>query len=126
MTFPYPILNWGQTVTILNRYVSGQDDYGNDVYSYTPQQVSNCSVQQASTRENLQFTDQVTTGIIVFVPYGTQVGYLDAVVVNGVTYEVTGNPTSWVSPWTGHTAPIRIQATVVEGASALCLVPNLP
>jgi hypothetical protein len=107
----------GMNVTIVNRVVTGVDDFGNDVYGSTSTVVGPCSVQPASSRESLSFADQLTSGIVVFAPYGTDVGYIDAVIVDGVQYEVTGQPDVWSSPFTGGTAPVRIDATLVKGAS---------
>jgi hypothetical protein len=53
----------------------------------------------------------------VFVPYGTDVSFIDAVIVAGVQYEVNGQPDIWKSPFSGNTSPIRIDATEVEGAA---------
>lgn len=113
----YPSFIYGDTVTVLQRFVSGQDEYGNDVYSYTSLDVSNCSVQQATSREAIAFTDQVVTGIVVFMPFGTDVTYLYAIVVDGVQYEVNANPDHWTSPFSGRSAPIRVQGILAEGAS---------
>jgi hypothetical protein len=114
-----PIMPHGQMLTFTQRTVSGQDQFGNDVYSETQVQIGPCSVQYGSSRESAgNFTDQVTTGLVVFVPYGTDLTYLDAVLYNGVKYELTAEPESWVSPWSGSVAPIRVFATVVKGASA--------
>jgi hypothetical protein len=107
----------GVTVTLVRRSVSGQDEFGNDVYTETTEDVQPCSIQQGSSRENLSFTDQVITGVIVFIPYGTDLTYLDAIIYNGVKFEVAGDPDVWVSPWSGNTAPIRVYANVVKGAA---------
>jgi ketosteroid isomerase-like protein len=97
--------------------VAGQDEYGNDTLSFTEVQVGPCSVQQTTSREAINFTDQVATSVLVFMPYGTDVGFLDAMIINDVEYEVTGDPTDWVSPFSGHTAPIRVTGQLVKGAS---------
>jgi hypothetical protein len=104
-------------VTVRNRYLSGTDDYGNDTYYFIEHTVGPCAVQQASSREALTYTDQVATVIIVFMPYGTKIGYLDSFVLNGVEYEVREDPEVWQSPFSGHTSPIRVQGEIVKGAS---------
>jgi hypothetical protein len=110
-------MNGGFTVTLVNRVPSGTtDDYGNDVYNEVSTDVSDCSVQPASSRENLAFEDQLTSGIVVFLPFGTDVSYIDAIIWNGDKYEVTGAPNMWTSPFSGHTAPIRVDATLIKGA----------
>jgi hypothetical protein len=117
MTWPYPVLPFGQTVTLLHRTVSGQDQFGNDVYASTPETVTNVAIQPGSHTERTSFTDQVTTNLQVFLPSGTSIGYLDAIVWNGDTYEISGDPAIHISPFSGHAGPIRVTATIVKGAS---------
>lgn len=112
MTFPY-----GQTVTNIRRYVSGADEFGNDVYSYTSEDVAGCVVQPSGSNETVQFTDQVSTSIVVYYPFGTDIVAIDAFMVAGVKYEVEGDPSHWVSPFSGHTAPIEVRGSRVTGVS---------
>jgi hypothetical protein len=114
----YPALPNGQYVTLRHRVVAGRDEYNNDTLAYTEVQVGPCSVQQTSSREVASnFTDQVVTGVLVFMPYGTDVAYLDAIILqDGTEYEVTADPDSWVSPFSGHTAPVRVTGQLVKGA----------
>ena len=113
----YPALPYGETITIRQRVVSGQDEYGNDTLSFVEVQVGPCSIQQGQSGEVRAYTDRVTTDITVFVPYGTDVGFLDVIIVDGVEYEVLGDPAHWVSTFSGRTAPIRISGQIVKGAS---------
>ena len=113
----YPALPHGQYVILRHRVVAGHDEFNNDTYAFTEVQVGPCSVQQTTSREAIDFSDQVSTGVLVFVPYGTNVGFLDAIIIDGVEYEITGDPEGWVSPFSGHTAPVRISAQMVKGAS---------
>jgi hypothetical protein len=113
MTFPY-----GQTVTLLKRVLSGRDEYGNDEYTNVSEPVSGCVVQPAASTENIQFTDQVDSGVTVFLPYGTDVSYLDALVIGGQKYEVQGVPGTWTSPFSGRSAPVQVSASRVSGVSA--------
>jgi hypothetical protein len=110
--FPY-----AQTLTLLRRVLAEPDAYGNDTYTDVAVQVPGCVVQPAGSAEVLQFTDQVSTDITVFIPYGTEVGPLDALVVNGTTYEIQGIPQMWRSPFSGHTSPLQVRASIVTGAS---------
>lgn len=107
----------GKMVTLVRRTVTGTDDFNNDIYSSTTEEAGPCSVQPSTSRESLGFAEQLITGIVVFLPYGTNVNYLDAVIVDGVQYEINGAPDTWASPFTGSVAPIRIEGTIVEGAS---------
>jgi hypothetical protein len=113
----HPALANGQYVTLRHRVVAGQDEYNNDTYAFTEVQVGPCSVQPTSSRESINFTDQVTTGVLVFMPHGTNLSFLDAIIVDGIEYEVIGDPESWVSPFSGHTAPVRVSGQLVKGAS---------
>lgn len=112
MSFPY-----GQTVTVIGRSVSGQDAYGNDTYSETRTDITPCVVQTAGSVETIQFTDQVSDDLTIFLPFGTDLTAIDAVEVGGVRYEVQGDPSEWTSPFSGHSAPIQIRATKITGAS---------
>jgi hypothetical protein len=113
-THPFP---YAQTITLLHRVLAEPDEYGNDTYSDVPMQVSGCVVQPAGSNEITQFTDQVSTDITVFMPYGTEVSALDGLVINGVKYEIAGIPQQWRSPFSGHTSPLQIRASLVTGAS---------
>lgn len=113
----YPALPHGQYVTLRHRVVAGQDSYNNDTYAFTEVNVGPCSVQQTTSREAVNFADQVATSVLVFMPYGTNVSFLDAVIIDGVEYEVIGDPDNWISPFSGHTAPVRVSGQLVKGAS---------
>jgi SPP1 family predicted phage head-tail adaptor len=107
----------GVTVTIVRRTVSGTDSFGNDTYTSVNEDVQYCSIQPAASRENLDFSDQLTSDVVVFVPYGTDVEYIDAIIVDGVQYEVRAQPDVWRSPFSGSTAPVRIEGILVVGAA---------
>jgi SPP1 family predicted phage head-tail adaptor len=113
----YPALPYGKMVTLRHRVVAGQDEYNNETYAFTEVQVGPCSVQQGHSGEEVAYTDRVTTDITVYVPYGTDVGYLDAIIVDDVEYEVTGDPSHWMSPFSGRSSPIRVFGQIVKGAS---------
>lgn len=110
--FPY-----GVTVTVVSRTLTGKDDYGNDVYEDATFDVPFCSVQPGGTNETTQFTDQLSSEIVAYLPYGTDVEFLSALIVNGITYEVQGKPNVWESPFSGNTAPVEVRATKVSGVS---------
>jgi len=114
----YPVFPYGVNMTLIKRTVSGQDSYGNDVYAETPRVIGNCVFQPAGSTENLAFTDQVNTSDVIFMPFGTPVGPLDAIEYQGVRYEVVGEVSSWVSPFSGRTSPIRINVSKITGVTA--------
>lgn len=113
-THPFP---YSQTITLLRRVLAEPDEYGNDTYTDVPVQVPYCVVQPASSSEATQFTEQVSTDITVFMPYGTEVSALDGLIINGVKYEIAGIPQQWLSPFSGHTSPLQVRASLVTGAS---------
>jgi len=115
MTFPS--FNNGVTVTLVRKTVTGQDEFGNDVYTSTNVDVWPCSVQPAASREVLAFADQITAQITVFFPSNADITYVDAIIWNGNQYEITGVPDQWQSPFSGHISPIRIDGTLIEGAA---------
>ena len=113
MSFPY-----GQTVTIVRRTVTGQDEYGNDVYTETTEDVTLVVVQPSGSTENIQFTDQVSIGMVFYFPYGTVINPTDAISFAGDKYEVEGNPQAWPpSPFSGNFSPIEVRATLITGVS---------
>lgn len=113
MPFPY-----GQTVTIRRRTVSGTDEFNNDVYTSVSEDVPLCVVQPGSSGEQIQFSDQLSAGIVVYFPSGTDLSHIDAIVVDGAEYEVDGRPDEWTSPFSGHVGPVQVRATKVTGVSA--------
>jgi hypothetical protein len=115
---PYPQFKDGKTVTIVRRVLAGKDEYGNDMYTETTEDIPGCSVQPAGSSENVSFNDQVISGVVVYFPYGTNIGATDAIQIGNIEYEVTGDPSSWMSSFSGNTAPIEVRARRVTGASA--------
>jgi hypothetical protein len=113
----YPALPNGKWVTLRHRVVAGQDEYGNDTLSFTEVRIGPCSVQQGHSGEVESYTDRTITDITVFVPSGTDVGFLDVMIVDDVEYEVMGDPAHWQSPFSGHQSPIRVSGQLVKGAS---------
>jgi len=109
---------YGQTVTLRRRSVSGQDGYGNDTYAFVEENISPCAVQPGGSGEELQFADRLTSDITVFLPPGTDISYVDAIVVDDIEYEVRGVPQAWQSPFSGNTAPVQVSASKVTGVSS--------
>lgn len=108
---------YGQTVTIVQRIPAGQDEYGNDAFTDQTVDIPLCVVAPANTSETFSFTEQVSDTVMVYFPAGTEVGYLDAVLINGDKYEVQGNPQSFISPFSGHDSPVQVRVSRVTGAS---------
>ncbi len=79
------------TVTVIDRQVAGEDDYGNDVHADVQTVVDGCAWNPRTSSENLEAQQQVVSGMMLFcddpdVPiYPTS-----AVIIDGTTYEVDG------------------------------------
>jgi len=109
-----------QQVTLVTRTVSGQDAYGNDVFTETSTVVDGCVVwprdgNGTSGNEQVQGKDMVIVGLSLLLPAGTVVTATDRIVVNGLSYEVTGEPGHFSSPFTGLDPGVLVGLTRVTG-----------
>jgi hypothetical protein len=117
MTSPY--FPFSVTMTLVKRVLSGTTDaYGNDVYTEQNVTVPNCVFQPGGSGENLSFADQTNTTDTVFLPAGTDVTYLDAIIYGNDKYEVVGVPSKWQSLFSGRVSPIRVDVNKVSGVTA--------
>lgn len=88
-------------VDLTSRTVSGRDPLGNDVYTTTVTTVDGIFAP-GSSAELVQGQDVVTTQPTVFLPTGSDLSAVDAVKVNGLQFEVDGDPNVWPpNPYTG-------------------------
>lgn len=112
MTFPF-----GRTVTVRSTTVAAEPDtYGNDVLTSTSVDVHGCVVWPRESSELAGGRDTVTSGLNVLAPPGTAVKATDQVTVDGVTYDVDGEPAVWgPSPFTGTQAGVLVTLTRVTG-----------
>lgn len=67
-----------------------------------PRRVTGCSVQPASSSEQTDQRDTVTTSWRVFLPGGTDLAATDRVRWNGAEYEVIGEPDRWAPDGQDH------------------------
>ena len=109
-------LNGGVTVTLRSSYVSGRNEYGADVRQLTDSQVGGCAFAPGGSAEDIQGTEQVTADAELYMPSGTVVTPEDQIIYQGVTYQVTGAPSSWTSPFTALRGPVMVRLKVVTGA----------
>lgn len=109
MTFPF-----GVTVTLITRAVTGQDNYGNDIYGETTSTVVG-AFAPAGSSELVQGQDTVIDRPTVYLPSGTDVSAVDAVQINGDRYQVVGTPNDWSSPFTGWAAGVEVRLEKVTG-----------
>ena len=114
-----PTFRHGRTVTLNVRTRTGEDDYGNDVFTVTSQDVDNCPVWprvnatfQGGTEVVQGERDTVYAGVATVIPASINVDgvadelhpkVIDSVTIGGVTYEVDADPGDYTqSPLTGH------------------------
>lgn len=104
------------TVTLVTTTVTGQDDYGKDILS-TVETPSPGWVVWPVTQgsEATQGQDIITDTLVGIAPPGTVVSAVDRVKFNGKTYEIQGNPWSWMNPFTGWEPGVQIDMKAVTG-----------
>ena len=105
---------FGETITLNRPTVSGQDGYGNDVYTTTAETLANVPVWPATSTESVQGQDLVSADLTAVLPSGTDVAAVDSVLVYGDTYQIVGQPGRYRNPFSG-TDLIEIQLRKVTG-----------
>lgn len=111
-----PLVNGaGQTVIFVSRTVTGQDALGNDVYTDVETPIAGCVVYPRGSAELVQGQDLVTDGLTVLLPPGTAAAATDRAIVDGVTYEVDGQPSVWSNPFVPIADSVQVQLKVVTG-----------
>jgi hypothetical protein len=115
-----PPLPHGETVTLHRSGVTGQDEYGNDVYGLVDIPIHGCAVwprsssRQGTSEDNdARFT--VISGLNVLVPPGVEVTPTDEMTVRGERWEVDGEPGRWRSFFTGREAGTELALRRVTG-----------
>jgi len=112
--------SYGEFVTYLAASVTGTDDRGNDVLTYTSSQVGPCAFVPGAEAEVAQGTRQVTSTDQIYLPQGTPVSPLDQILrTTGEQYHVVGESNTWASPWTGIRGPVLVKLRRVTGATAM-------
>jgi hypothetical protein len=88
-------------VTLTGRTVSGRDAFGNDVYT-TIQTTLDGVFAPGPSVEQVQGRDVVTTQPTVYLPTGTDASAVDSLTIDGLAYEIDGEPNVWPpNPFTG-------------------------
>lgn len=109
------IFTYGETVTLVNRVVSGRDSYGNDVFTEVTTTVPKVPVWPRTSSEAVQGEDVITTGLTMLLPAGTAVDAVDKVIIYGVPHEVDGEPGLYRSPFTPSAAGVVVNLRRVTG-----------
>ncbi len=110
-----PLFPFGSTITIHRRTGSTAGRDGAQTYVTTPILIPGCAVWPRVSAETVQGQDLVITGITVFAPAGTVVLATDTVTVDGLTYNVVGDPGSYSSPLTGTRSGVEVQLLRATG-----------
>jgi len=107
--------------------VTGQDGLGNDVYGVTDTLQADAILQPlqmklapratrgASFAEEVEGQFIVAAGYTAFFAPGTPVGVTDQVVINGETWDVSGVPGNWQSPFTGAPGCCQVELIRISG-----------
>lgn len=104
MTVPFTI-----PISLIGRAATAEDTYGDDVLSDAPPVVVAGVFYPGTSGENTEGQDQVITQPTVYLP-DVDLTAVDAVIVNGVTYEVDGDPLNWpANPFTAWRSPLPLQ-----------------
>jgi hypothetical protein len=108
----------GVTIVYLTAAVTGQDDLGNDVITWSASEISGCAFVPGATSEATEGTEQVRDDAGIYLPPGSKVSSpLDRIQYAGETWQVQGASSSWESPFTGARAPVLVPLRHVEGAT---------
>ena len=82
----------GQTA-LVERIVPTTDAYGNTVHTvWTTVATVRCRTQQLQTSEVVEGRDTASINGLCVMPAGTDVHYLDRLVIDGQTWQVDGEP----------------------------------
>lgn len=106
---------FGQTVVLVTRTRSGEDAYGNDIFTPTAKTLRGVAVWPRSSVENVQGRDTVVTGLTALLPADTDASAIDKVTVYGSDYEVDGDPNVYDSPLTGSNPGVVVNLRRVAG-----------
>lgn len=85
----------GHTATVITRTPGAKDELGVPTWTESTVTVAGCFLQPLETEETLGNVDTVISHFKLFAPAGTPLTSTGRVVVDGVSYEVRGDPMPW-------------------------------
>lgn len=100
MTYPF-----GSAMTLVKRVASGVNAYGDTAYTVTRTPVRGVFNNGVS----IEADNQTVAQPAVYLPADTDVSWLDAIEIDGTSYEVDGAPSHWQSPFTGWRAGVEVR-----------------
>jgi len=71
---------------------TGEDEYGEPIFSPPRDVDSPCWVEPAGTAEDMALANQLTFSYVAYLPLSTQVSAVDALTWDGIRFEVDGEP----------------------------------
>ena len=95
-----------------------EDDYGNTVEAWSASftELKGCAFDPGSSSEpRLQGHERVIVEPTLYIPSEAVIASRDRVRVDGVLYEVEGQPRRWRSPFTGRTPGAVVTLRLVTG-----------
>lgn len=104
-----------QSQTLRHMGVTGQDDYGNDVYGVVSTGTVLGYLEQTEAREITLDRETYISDWLDVLPAGTTVDANDEIVYGGVTYEVIGPPDHVWDPRLGAEDHIECRLRVTSG-----------
>lgn len=111
-----PAFPYGVEVTLIRREVLGVDQYGNDVRGPVATVVPGAVTWPRTSAEETDARNTVIVGMTVLLPPGVDVKPTDTFLIDGVAYEVTGQPFDWShNPWTQSRAGVQVELERVSG-----------
>lgn len=74
----------------------------------TGTQIALAAFEPGAATEDIGTAEHDAADATCYLPAGTAVSLGDRIVYAGVTYQVSGAPQTWTSPWTGMQGPVRV------------------
>lgn len=104
-----------RVVTLVQRVLADTPDaFGNDRYTDTPRTVR-AVYAPGTTQETENNRDSLLDQPSIFLDPGEDLSYLDAVIIDGDTFEVDGTPRHWVHPITGWAPGVEVKLKRAAG-----------
>ena len=92
------------------------DEYGDPDGEPEEDDLEGCTVApRSSTEVDERGRQGVVVGLTLYAPYGTDIVHTDQLQVDGVLYDIDGEPGLWKNPFTGWEAGIEVALVRAEG-----------
>lgn len=105
---------FARSVTLVRRAKATPDAFGNDTWTETTSQATAIYVPGGGS-EQTQGRDSLIDQPAVYLPAGTDVRHIDAVVIGSDRFEVDGEPQIWTSPLTGWAPGVEVRLRRATG-----------